>query len=383
MIATLAKEWTAKGERVSLFVPGSWSDDSWLEESHGQVTVYKKRLRIPSYPHRSLRGFVGGVLEFPLTLLQLRKFCKKEAVDLIHLHTPRDYQVYFRLLRWFGGPPMVLTFHGTDALIYADGSHPGMGLISWIVKGMDHLTSVSRDYAQRLAHCPNGRETIHYIPNGIDLTPPARVEPTAATQALFNLLPEKFFIIVGWIEPPKGCDLAVRAWALLQRKNPDIHLLFIGDQAYKKPGEPFWPGYLESIKALVAELGCQQQVHFAGTQSPEVVRDLMERAYGLIFPSLQEGLPYVLLEAGAVAMPVVCNDIPAFTEIIDPGKNGLIAANGDEESLANAVESLVLKPEWAKELGQGLLQTVKEKYSSQIMAQGYLDLFNSVVEEGE
>jgi glycosyltransferase involved in cell wall biosynthesis len=382
MISALANQWGLMGHEVSLFVPADWSQQNWQSQNHGPVNVCKKRLRLPELPHRSLRGFIGGLLEFPQTLMELRRYCREESVDLIHLHTPRDYQLYFRFLRWFGGPPMVLTFHGTDTLHYVGGTHPGIGLIHFIVRGMDALTAVSRHYSKQLEESPYGRKPVHYLPNGIDLPPETpQTNRKREQNPEWDWLPEKFFIIVGWIEPPKGCEVAVRAWGEIIKKEPDCHLLFIGDQPFRKPGKAFFPGFMEKIQQLVTQLDCQEQIHFVGTQPPPQVKELMERAYGLIFPSHQEGLPYVLLEAGAAALPVVCNDIPAFSEIIQNGENGLLAADGDEESWSKAILTLITNPKQAQKMGQTLLQTIKNKYSAPIMAKNYLDLFSSLIEE--
>jgi glycosyltransferase involved in cell wall biosynthesis len=380
MIAALVDQWEALGHRVSLFIPADWSQSEWLIEQHGSVTLHKKRLRLPELPHRSFRGFVGGLLEFPQTLAQLRSLCREEQVDLLHLHTPRDYQLYFRLLRWLGGPPMVLTFHGTDALLYGRGEHPGMRLIRWIVQGMDEVTAVSQHYAQTLSHCSPEREKVHYLPNGIALpVPKTKLDPKQ--ELFFTQLPEKFFIIVGWIEPPKGCDVAVRAWQKVIQSHPDHHLLFIGDHDTSQSEESCFPGYRDEIFALVEQLDCNKNIHFMGTQKPEQVSHFMNLARGLVFPSHGEGLPYVLLEAGAAGLPVACNDIPAFSAIIQHGENGLLSPDGNSDALAEAVISLISNPKIAEKMGQKLQLTIEEKFSAQAMAVRYLHLFSTLVDE--
>ncbi|MBF0423835.1 MAG: glycosyltransferase, partial [Magnetococcales bacterium] len=98
-------------------------------------------------------------------------------------------------------------------------------------------------------------------------------------------------------------------------------------------------------------------------------------AEGWVCPSLRGGLPYALLEAGALALPVVCHDIPACAAIVRHEENGLLVAGSDPQQWASAVRRLHEQPKWAKELGCNLFTTIRDNYSAQIMARGYLQLF--------
>jgi glycosyltransferase involved in cell wall biosynthesis len=382
MISTLISEWSKKGHQVSLFVPGEWSDTEWQTKYHPEITIHKKRLRLPSLPHHSLKGFIAGLIELPQTLWQMYNFCRRNKVDRIHLHTPRTYQLYFSLLRLIGGPPMVLTFHGTDVLSYVEGRDHNMKLIRWIVKRMDALTAVSHHYANLLSHSGQTGKTVHSIANGIALDDYNK--PCLLTQEVSDILEQTgdfFLLIVGWIEPPKGSETAVKMWGKLHSKFPNLHLVFIGDQPFQLSGEPVYPGYLKRVQQLAKDLVCDHRLHFVGKQSPDTVRSIMQRGIGLIFPSLWEGMPYVLLEAGAARLPVVCSDIPAFSEIIKPGKNGLLAECENPTAFTKQAEYLLADRQRAKKLGNALHDTIEKKYSAQMMATNYLTFFQTGMDD--
>ncbi len=375
MIATLAQAWIQDGIRVSILVPGGWEDREWSHRVHGAIQVHRQRLRLPWDRKKPLRGLLGWMMEFPRVFWRLRQFVRDQEVDLIHLHTPREDQYFFRLLHEFGGPPYVITFHGTDALHFSLGqiNHPGW--MGWIVRGALGLTAVARHYAALIERHHPGLAPVHFVANGID------VAAGGPKEGSLPWLPEHFLIQVGWVEPPKAPDVTIRAWGLLQYRHPDLHLLLVGDQPYRQTGEPWYPGYVASLHALIATLGCQDRVHWVGTVDQPTLHAIMQRSRGLVFPSRMEGMPYVLLEAGLVGLPVVCSDIPAFGEWIVDDVQGLLFPVDDHERLAAAVDRLMREEGLAQRIGQNLNRLVVEQHDAMTMARHYIDLFNALLEK--
>ncbi len=380
MISAMIGELTATC-RVSLFSPGDWSVKALQVEWHGAVAGYRLRLRMPWDANRPVRGFLGWLWEFPRTLWQLHRFLRTEKVDLIHLHTVRDYQFYFRLLRWLGGPPYILTFHGTDALNFAQGTLLGVQgerkdavLLRWVATGAAAVTSVSAHYARLIQQHHPQLGQIEYIPNGI----PLQMAETSGTLSL--ALPARYWVVVGWIEPPKGQDVAVRAWGMLSARFPDLHLLIVGAEPLLGSGLPYYPGYKESIEQLIIDLNIKATVHLTHSLPRSELMSVIRQAEGLVFPSLREGRPYVLLEAGLSKLPVVCGDIPAFADVITHEQDGLLTPSGDAQALADAVARVASDALFANGLGEALHATVCRDYSAQSMTTGYLALYHRVVE---
>lgn len=382
MIVTLARAWEKLGHRVSILSPGGWEDRLWSSHRYGDLTVHRQRLRLPWDRERPLRGLLGWVREFPEILWKLRQFVRDERVDIIHLHTPREYQFFFRLLRFFGGPPYIITFHGTDALHFSLGQAKHMKLLRWIVRGASGVTAVARHYATLIQNHHPDLAPVRAIANGIDVNsaPSPDVEPSNLPSGSFTL-PQHFFVQVGWVEPPKAQDVAIQAWGLLKKNHPNLHLLIIGEEPLLHPGEPYYPGYLQKIKDMIVALGCSATVHMAGSMTGETLYAVMRKSSGLVFPSQREGLPYVLLEAGLVGLPVVCSEIPAFCELITHENNGLLFPVGDHVSLAREVDRLVRDEELARRVGTHWHHTVTSQLTDRQMADNYLDYFNEILEK--
>jgi len=96
----------------------------------------------------------------------------------------------------------------------------------------------------------------------------------------------------------KGFHLAIRAFAIFAKKNPEAELWIAGDGPFR--------GELEKV---AGETGISSRVRFLGHLSHAAAKDRLAQAHVLLHPSLHEAFGYVCLEALASGRPVVCLDI--------------------------------------------------------------------------
>ncbi len=99
---------------------------------------------------------------------------------------------------------------------------------------------------------------------------------------------------------------------------------------------------LTELVQLAARLGLERRVRFLGFE-PNVQR-WMQAADGFVLSSRYEGLPMVLLEAGACGVPAVATDVPGTREAIVNGETGWLAPAGDADALAQAMAKLMRTP---------------------------------------
>jgi hypothetical protein len=104
----------------------------------------------------------------------------------------------------------------------------------------------------------------------------------------------------------------------------------------------------------------------------------MRRAEGLILPSRSEGLPYVLLEAGALGTPVICSDIAPFLEVVENERTALVTPVEDDHAVAAAAIRILESKQLAQALGRGLASRVRSDFSAARMAQRYLSLYREI-----
>jgi glycosyltransferase involved in cell wall biosynthesis len=138
---------------------------------------------------------------------------------------------------------------------------------------------------------------------------------------------EPIVLFVGRLTEKKGCEYLIQAMAQVQLELPDVELVMIGDGPLKP-----------QLEAQAAKL--LRRYRFLGTQPPDVVRNWMNRAWLLAAPSVtasqgdSEGLPNVVLEAQAMALPVVSTTHAGIPEAVIHGETGFLTAERDVKGLA-------------------------------------------------
>jgi glycosyltransferase involved in cell wall biosynthesis len=89
----------------------------------------------------------------------------------------------------------------------------------------------------------------------------------------------------------------------------------------------------------------------------------------LVHPSHREGFPNVLLEAGAMQVPIICSDIIGNTDIVTNKKTGLVFPVKNKEVLKDALEFAYVKRDFIQQLADNLYAEVEEKYQRKKMHQ--------------
>jgi glycosyltransferase involved in cell wall biosynthesis len=95
----------------------------------------------------------------------------------------------------------------------------------------------------------------------------------------------------------------------------------------------------------------------------------------LALPSYTEGLPNVVLEACAAAVPVVATAAGGTPEVIEDGLNGYLVPTGDAARLADRIDAVLTAEDRGRTLGFEGRQRVLERFTFAAQARDYLDLF--------
>lgn len=142
------------------------------------------------------------------------------------------------------------------------------------------------------------------------------------------------------LEPEKGIDVLIEAFAAVARQFPRARLEVAGDG----PERPRLEG--------LARARVQGRVAFRGWLEPEEMRRFWARAAIAVLPSrCEEGLGMVLVEAGLAGCALVGSDLGGIRDIMRPGRNGLLVPPEDPEALAQALGRLLQDPDQARALG--------------------------------
>jgi len=96
---------------------------------------------------------------------------------------------------------------------------------------------------------------------------------------------------------------------------------------------------------------------------------------------VREGLPYVLLEALALARPVVATAVGGIPEVITHGETGLLVPPRNPAALADAILKLLNHPTEAARLGQQGRERVLRDFSATEMARRTAEVYRRVLAE--
>ena len=132
---------------------------------------------------------------------------------------------------------------------------------------------------------------------------------------------EKLIIFVGRLEYVKGCDIFLRALALLRLD--DFKLLVLGGGSQKK-----------SLQSLSAKLGLKN-LEFLGSVSD--IQNYYKKAKIIVSSSRFEGLGNVLIESAFFDCIRVATPTAGAMELLEDGKNGFISSDFSEQALAKAI----------------------------------------------
>ena len=293
---------------VSMLPPQAYVDEL---ESAG-ICVYNLRMRrkVPD----------------PRAVLRLAAIVRRERPLVVHSHMVHA-NLLARITRLFVVmPALICTAHSVT-----EGGRAREIAYRLTDPLADLTTQVSEAGRQRyiqVGAVPPSK--IVYIPNGIDT---ARFHPNSkARQAVRDALgcSERAFVwlTVGRLEPVKNHLELLRAFREVVAVHPHARLLIAGQ------------GPLQAaIEQRIAELGLAERVRLLGVRRD--IPDVLNAADAFVLPSLWEGMPLTLLEAGAAALPIVATAVGGISEIVLEGKTGYLVPARDMDALAEAMRRVM------------------------------------------
>jgi glycosyltransferase involved in cell wall biosynthesis len=210
-------------------------------------------------------------------------------------------------------------------------------------------------------------EKIAVIYNGIEVE--TAKGPTAARDRLmseFGISEESLIVsTVGRLAEQKGHIFLLHAMKKLASEHPRVVLLLVGDGPLKG-----------SIEAEIKSRTLSASVRMTGFR--EDFRDILAITDIFVFPSLNEGLSYIVLEAMAAGKPVVATDAGGNKELVVDGETGCIIRPKDVEGLHDAIEALIADEKRRKNMGEKGRQRIKESFALEGMIRKTLSLYPGI-----
>ena len=176
-----------------------------------------------------------------------------------------------------------------------------------------------------------GFRRVLIVPEGLDFKPLEEVPEKEAFPVV---------VYAGRLKRAKRPDHAVRAIKIIKKKIPEAELWILGE------------GSLGSDLQRTAGDG----VKFFGNPSNEERRKLIKRAWVLVNPSVREGWGLNIIEANALGTPCVGYNVPGLQDSIRNNDTGLLADNGNVQSLAKKIALVLGDDSFRNSLGKNALK---------------------------
>lgn len=187
-------------------------------------------------------------------------------------------------------------------------------------------------------------ERVHIARHGIDAARFAREAETArpereALRASLGLS-GVCFVYVGRLSEGKGLDTLLDAFAVLQRRIPDVSLLLVGGG-----------GEEPRLRARCGVEGLRNVI-FAGFRGADALPALYDAADVFVFPSLGDPYGLVVDEAMACSLPVISTRVGEIEDRVADGVNGFVVPRGNSAALLDRMETLGGDPDLRARLGR-------------------------------
>lgn len=347
----IAKYLVKRGHDVTVYT----TDASNISTNERFLEKYQKIDGVKVFRFRNLAKFYGlfvspGIIHGLLETIS--------NFDVVHLHEYRTFQnLAFHFLNTTG-IPYILSCHGEFA--YTEES------LDWfftrrlfeytfgrkLLNGASKLFALTKFEAAQFFDAGIARDKVAIIPNGVDLQGSINISLSDSFRESFDIGEEKIVLYLGRLHKIKGIDILVKAFALLSNERNNVKLLLAGPDH----------GFMNYLKKLVGDLNLEDKVLFTGSLSRKQVLAAYLASTVVVYPSIQEALGIVPLEAAMMGKAVIVSDVPTM-DFVKKGSFGLTVKYGNVNQLKVALEMILDNPEMSRELGKKGREFVNQNYS--------------------
>jgi glycosyltransferase involved in cell wall biosynthesis len=276
-----------------------------------------------------------------------------------------DKMFWGRLAAWRAGLPVVLSaIHSTG---WPDG-------INWLNRRLTPITdgfiAVAQRHGEHLVRQEGfPRHKVRVIPNGVDVQRfrPCGETRMAARRELGIDAAAPVCGIVAALRPEKNHELFLHAAARVLAARPAARFLIIGDGPRR-----------HDLERLSAALNLGNAVQFLGSRSD--VAELLTALDLFALTSHNEANPVSILEAMATGLPIVATHVGSVAESVEQEVTGFLVPPDSVDEMASRWLDLMDDGPLRQSMGAAGRRRVVERWSLEVMVQGYEDLITEIYE---
>jgi glycosyltransferase involved in cell wall biosynthesis len=333
-VADLCRYFVSRGDEIAVMSRGG----GWLKEECKKMNV---SFVINEYFSNSANPF--NIFK---AIKKIRKYCAEFRPDIVHCHS--SAAAFLGRLAIKGKIRTIYTAHGWGFNIGMNPiiRHAVLLVEKFTAKYTDKYICVSefvKNLALKYNLAPTNKFVVIY--NGVA---PRMVWTNRNGHAEIRLA------FVGRLAEPKKPELTIEALATLSADlKKKVRFTIIGDGPKR--------GMLER---LAVDRGVM--VDFTGDLPRELAIQTISQSDAFVFISAWEGLPYTILEAFSVGLPVIASDVGGVSEMVTPD-NGILIKTNQPQEISEAIRKIAGDPSLRESMRVEALRTVGEKFSLSAM----------------
>ena len=322
------------------------------------------------------RGLSG--LEEEITEV-FSSFLKDSHPDIVHVHNMHYFSpIHVKTLESLSkkrGVPFVLTAHNVwDDILFLELTHK----INW-----SQIIAVSHFIKKEIIGIGIDDKKITVVHHGVDQD---RFIPGVDTKTILAKYPQlkgkKVIFHPARIGLAKGCDFSIKAMNIVRQKDPNVMLVLAGSKNIID-----WAGSQQKDIAYLVDLikhfGMEDNV-LIDMYTLDEVKELYEVSEICLYPSsAPEPFGLTMLEAMAMAKPMIVTNMGGMPEIIKHGINGFVVPVRDFEAMAAKVCQLLEDVKLRERFGYTGRQMVESQYTKEKVTEETLKVYRKVLSNRE
>jgi glycosyltransferase involved in cell wall biosynthesis len=220
-------------------------------------------------------------------------------------------------------------------------------------QSLDLYITVSEKDRQSLLQAGLPEDKIELIYNAVDMNTSTIHGDSEWLKKKFNLPPDSIICTaVGRLVPVKGYDVFIDAVQKIASQVPQLVCLIVGEGECK-----------EELHKQIQEAGLENRVHLVGYFDRPDAMSILKSSDIFVMPSRYEGTPIALLEAAALARPILASATGGIPELVQHEDHAFLVPPGNPTALAQGLMKLTLDQEYARSLGQNARQRIQKKFN--------------------
>jgi len=295
------------------------------------------------------------------TFFALIALLNKEKPDIIHLNSSKAGILGALAGRVVGIRKIIFTAHGwgfTEDRPLIERLF--IRYFQWLSVFLSHQTiAVSFKTKKEMGGLLFAGRKITVIYNGIE-RPVFKTRESARKEiANEHKVPQKTFWVgtIAELHRNKGLKYAIEAFSLLNKSTQKkLSYLVIGDGEEKQ--------FLEN---LIDRHNLKEKIFLLGYKKDAAL--YLSAFDCFLFPSIKEGFPYAVLEAGMAKLPVLASSVGGIPEIIEQEKTGILVQPRSSSAITQSLQVLVESANLRKRYENNLHEIVSAQYTKGKMVQ--------------